>query len=103
MGLNSLNKKYKSKILFGKPNNSIKSTLKPQIDKKILGAGSKGLIQSIFNDYSFTDSANFVNDIQAIATEYMKLSSYSVGISDLIADDNTNDKINTQLNKRKKK
>ena len=28
-----------------------------------------------------------------IITEYMKLSAYSVGISDLIADTNTNDKI----------
>ncbi len=76
--------------------------LRGQIDKKILGAGSKGLIQSIFNDYSFKDSANFINDIQAIATEYMKLTSYSVGISDLIADDNTNGKIDTAIKQKKK-
>ena len=33
----------------------------------------------------------------------MKLSSYSVGISDLIADDNTNDKISSAISQKKKK
>ena len=31
--------------------------------------------------------------LQSIVTEYMKLSAYSVGISDLIADSQTNQKI----------
>ena len=32
----------------------------------------------------------------------MKLTSYSVGISDLIADDNTNGKIDTAIKQKKK-
>ena len=64
-----------------------------QLDKAALGSGSKGLIQSIFNDYGFKSSADFIDNLQSIVTEYMKISSYSVGISDLIANKITNDKI----------
>ena len=32
-------------------------------------------------------AAAFIDDLQNIVTEYMKSSAYSVGISDLIADD----------------
>ena len=38
-------------------------------------------------------SAKFIDDLQNIITEYMKVSSYSVGISDLIANAETNNKI----------
>jgi len=72
-----------------------------QLDKDALGSG-KGLIQSVFNDYGFQASADFIDNLQNIVTDYMKLSSYSVGISDLIANDETNQKIaNTILNKKK--
>ena len=72
-----------------------------QLDKDALGSG-KGLIQSIFNDYGFQASADFIDNLQNIVTDYMKLSSYSVGISDLIANNETNQKIaNTILNKKK--
>ena len=54
------------------------------MDKSTFG-GSKGLIQSIYNDYSDLDSANFIDNLQNIVTEYMKISAFSVGISDLIA------------------
>ena len=67
--------------------------IRGQIDKGVFGAGSKGLIGRIFNDYNATQSAQFINDIQNIVTEYMKTSAYSVGISDLIADDLTNETI----------
>ena len=64
-----------------------------QMDKKTLGGGSKGFIQRIYNDYDFHSSEKFIDDLQAIVTEYMKLSSYSVGINDLIANNITNQKI----------
>ena len=34
--------------------------------------------------YSHDYAANFIDDLQSMVTEYMKLSSYSVGISDLL-------------------
>ncbi len=72
------------------------------IDKSVLGSGSKGLIQTIFNDFNYNESADFIDNIQAIVTEYMKLSSYSVGISDLIADNKTNQRIISTVNEKKK-
>ena len=72
-----------------------------QLDKKALGAGSKGLLHSIFNDFSYQEAANFIDDLQNIVTEYMKLSSYSVGISDLIANAVTNNKISDTIIRKK--
>ena len=76
--------------------------LRGQLDKGALGKGSKGLIQAIFNDFSYKQSADFIDNIQSIVTEYMKLSAYSVGISDLIADNETNKKIIQAVNSKKK-
>jgi len=72
-----------------------------QLDKKALGAGSKGLIHSIFNDFSYVDAGEFIDNLQNLITEYMKLSAYSVGISDLIADSSTNQKISDAMLKKK--
>ena len=76
--------------------------LRGHLDKGALGKGSKGLIQTIFNDFNYKESADFIDNIQSIVTEYMKLSAYSVGISDLIADDETNKKIIQAVNSKKK-
>ena len=78
------------------------SYLRGQLDKGSLGKGSRGLIQSIFNDFSALESAAFIDNIQSIVTEYMKLSAYSVGIADLIANDETNKKITQAVNSKKK-
>ena len=75
--------------------------LRGQLDKGSLGSGSKGLIHRIFNDYGFRASADFIDHLQGIVTEYMKQSGYSVGIMDLIADDATNRKIADAITKQK--
>lgn len=67
--------------------------LRGQIDKGILGSGTKGIIHRICNDFGNMASSNFIDDFQNIITEYMKTSSFSVGISDLISDNKTNDEI----------
>jgi DNA-directed RNA polymerase II subunit RPB1 len=67
--------------------------LRGQIDKGIFGSGTKGLIQRIANDFGNMAAADFIDNIQNIVTKYMKQSSFSVGISDLITDDTTNKKI----------
>jgi hypothetical protein len=38
-------------------------------------------------------SSKFVDDLQNIVTEYMKSSAFSVGISDLISNQKTNDEL----------
>ena len=75
--------------------------IRGQIDKGTLSGKMNGIIRSIFNDYSDKNAANFIDDIQSIVTEYMKLSSYSVGISDLIADNKTNKEISDAVTKKK--
>ena len=75
--------------------------LRGQIEKSVLGGGSKGLIHSIFNDFGSDAATKFIDDLQAIITGYMKLSAYSVGINDLIADNETNNKINTAITQKK--
>jgi len=67
--------------------------LRGQLDKAVLGSGTNGLIHRTCNDFNNMTSAKFIDDLQNIITEYMKVSSYSVGISDLIANTETNNKI----------
>jgi len=51
--------------------------------------GSNGLLQRICNYFGNMASSDFVDDLQNVVTEYMKTSAFSVGISDLIADNST--------------
>jgi DNA-directed RNA polymerase beta' subunit len=67
--------------------------LRGQMDKGILGSGTKGLIHRVCNSFGNMASAKFIDDLQNIVTEYMKQSSFSVGISDLITSATTNAKI----------
>lgn len=75
--------------------------LRGQLDKGSLGSTTKGILQRIFNDFGPTKCAEFVDDLQNIVTEYMKVSSFSVGISDLIANKKTNDEIVQVINNQK--
>ena len=76
--------------------------IRGQMNKGVLGSASKGIIQSIFNDFNSKEAADFIDNLQSIVTEYMKLSAYSVGISDLIADELTNQKIINTVSEKKK-
>ena len=75
--------------------------IRGQIEKGVLGATTKGILHRIFNDYGPMACSNFIDDLQNIITEYMKTSSYSVGVSDLIADKGTNQKILQAITKQK--
>jgi DNA-directed RNA polymerase II subunit RPB1 len=101
------NKAYNEESENSKTSNNIVEVvngnyLRGQLDKSSMGATSKGFIQSIFNDFSSIASADFIDNIQNLVTEYMKISSFSVGISDLIGDDTTNTKIAEVVTKKKK-
>jgi DNA-directed RNA polymerase II subunit RPB1 len=75
--------------------------IRGQMEKSVLGAGTKGLIHRACNDYGNMASANFIDDLQNIITEYLKTSSFSVGISDLLSDDKTNKEIIGVIDKKK--
>ena len=67
--------------------------IRGQMDKSVLGGGTKGLLHRICNDFGNMASAKFIDDLQNVVTEYMKSSAFSVGISDLISDSKTNQSI----------
>ena len=103
--------KYKSKKFedtddYKTSNNVIEinngTYIRGQMEKGVVGDGSKGLIQRIYNDYGPRASADFIDNLQNIVTEYMKQNSYSVGISDLIADNKTNTAIADVISSKKK-
>jgi len=75
--------------------------IRGQMDKSVLGASTKGLLQRVCNDFGNMASAKFIDDLQNVITEYMKSSAFSVGISDLISDQKTNDEIVKVITQKK--
>lgn len=76
--------------------------IRGQMEQGVLGGGSKGLLQRICNDFGNMSAAAFIDNLQNIVTEYMKTSAFSVGISDLIANQETNDKISQVISSTKR-
>ena len=67
--------------------------VKGQIDKAVLGSRTIGLIQRVCNDFGNLSASDFIDNLQSVITKFMKLSSFSVGISDIIINKKTNDEI----------
>uniref|UniRef100_A0A6C0L934 DNA-directed RNA polymerase n=1 Tax=viral metagenome TaxID=1070528 RepID=A0A6C0L934_9ZZZZ len=67
--------------------------IRGQMEKSVLASTTKGIIHRVCNDYGNMQASHFIDDLQNVVTEYMKTSSFSVGISDLIANKTTQDKI----------
>lgn len=106
-----LSLKYKTKLFndevdnFKDSNNVVEirngSYVRGQMDKGVLGSGTKGLIQRICNDFGNMAASKFIDDLQNVVTEYMKSSAFSVGISDLISNAKTNQDIIDVITKKK--
>ena len=75
--------------------------IRGQMDKSVMGARTKGLLQRVCNDFGNMSSSKFVDDLQNVVTEYMNSSAFSVGISDLISNQSTNDEIIQVITKKK--
>ena len=73
-----------------------------RIDKKILNTGSRGIIHVIFNDYGYKTAQKFLDDIQNIVTRFLVITGFSVGISDLISNKETDAKIEKTILSKKK-
>ena len=63
--------------------------IRGQLEKSVLGSATKGVLHRICNDFGQMTCADFNDNLQNIITEYMKRSSFSVGMSDLMADQTT--------------
>jgi len=72
-----------------------------QLEKSMLGASTRGILHRIYNDFGPFATTNFIDDLQNVITEYMKTSSFSVGISDLIANKVTQEKIVQIISEKK--
>ncbi len=73
-----------------------------QFDKGVLGSSSKGILHRALKDYNVLQCQYFIDNLQNIITEFMKTEGFSVGISDLIADDTTNQNIEGIISGKKK-
>jgi DNA-directed RNA polymerase II subunit RPB1 len=109
--LSPITLKYKTKLFeegeedFGTSNNVLEirngKYVRGQIEKSVLASTTKGVIHRICNDFGNMQASEFIDDLQNVVTEYMKSSSFSVGISDLIANKVTQDGIIQAIAKQK--
>ena len=105
LNMNMKNNSYDDNLKDDKLNHVIIKNgilIQGRIDNKIMDAGSRGLIHMTFNDYGHKVCQRLLDDLQNIVTRYLILSGFSVGISDLIADKETNEKIKNTIVKKKK-
>jgi len=70
-------------------------------DKNLFSKTSKGLIHTIYNDLGKIRTNHFINDLQKIVSYILLVEGFSVGISDMIADENTNNNIQKIISERK--
>jgi DNA-directed RNA polymerase beta' subunit len=75
--------------------------IRGQLEKGVFDAATKGILHRICNDFGNMACADYNDNLQNIVTEYMKTSSFSVGISDLIADRKTNEEIAECIKRQK--
>ena len=66
------------------------------LDKKVF---SKALLHIIYNDYGPEVTVDFLDSLQAMIANFLMNRGFSVGISDLIADESTNQEMNIAINK----
>tara|TARA_B100000886_G_scaffold336333_1_gene294909 strand:+ start:9116 stop:13621 length:4506 start_codon:yes stop_codon:yes gene_type:complete len=77
------------------------SIVQGQLDKGVLGSRGIGLLHRICNDFGNMKSSDFIDNLQDIVTDYLKSSSYSVGISDLVSNKETTEQISEVITNKK--
>jgi DNA-directed RNA polymerase II subunit RPB1 len=70
-------------------------------DKDVFSKPSKGIIHVTFKDYGPTDTVNFIDSMQNTIEQFLVYNGFSVGISDLIADESTRKEMEEVIKKRK--
>lgn len=70
-------------------------------DKDIFSKPSKGIIHTVFKDYGSTDTVNFIDSMQNTVEQFLVYNGFSVGVSDLIADEDTRKQMEEVIKKRK--
>ena len=76
--------------------------LQGTFDKSIFNKPGRGIIHTTYNDYGPTDTVNLIDNIQCVIENYLIMKGFSVGISDLIADERTREEMNNVIKTCKK-
>jgi len=71
------------------------------IDKKTIGTGMGGLIHTSWLDVGHDETRRFMNQIQQVTNYWVLQSSFSIGITDTVADSETMLEIEKTINKAK--
>ena len=72
------------------------------VDGDIYMKPSKGIIHVSYNDHGPKDTVDLLDSLQNTIENFLVLNGFSVGISDLIADEETNRQIQEKIQERKK-
>jgi DNA-directed RNA polymerase beta' subunit len=72
------------------------------LDKGIFNKAGKGIVHTIYNDYGPKEAVDFMDGLQNMVEIYLIMKGFSVGISDLIADEETRKKMEQTINEKKK-
>jgi DNA-directed RNA polymerase II subunit RPB1 len=72
------------------------------VDGDIYMKPSKGIIQVTYNDCGSKDTVDLLDSLQNTVENFLVLNGFSVGISDLIADEDTKRTIDVKIQERKK-
>ena len=71
--------------------------VKGDLKKGAIGGASEGILHVIYNDFGPERAGQFINDVQNIVTKYNLYAGFSVGPSDLISNEETDEVIKTTL------
>ena len=71
-------------------------------DKNILGSSSQGLIHIIFKDHGKQRTLKFLNDMENLITNYVLKSGFSVGIGDLLPDEESKKRMKKIVSEKKR-
>ena len=71
------------------------------IDKPVFHSISKGIIPVLFHDYGPFEVKRFLDNLQRLVCRWLMSSGFSVGISDLVVDAATQDKLKETIHKMK--
>jgi len=70
-------------------------------DKDIFSKPSKGIVHVTFKDHGSKETVDFIDAMQNTVEQFLVYNGFSVGISDLIADEDTRKQMEEVINKRK--
>lgn len=70
-------------------------------DKNILGTSNQGLIHVVTNDIGTHKTHELIDNIQNLITNWLLVTGFSVGVSDLVIDDDTLDQMKESIKEKK--